>query len=184
MKITPKQLVTCAALLAICLLSTYLKTLSVYITGPIVNACIILATIFCGLLGGILLSIATPVAAYFIASSPITQAVPLIVPMIMLGNCVLAFAVWIFYHKLHFRLHMEAGLIVGSLAKAAFMWLIIVRVILHSSLAIDALGAKYDKLLAVASSAFSVTQLITALIGSALAVILYYPLKAVSGQNE
>lgn len=180
MKITPKQLVTCAALLAICLLSTYLKTLAVYITGPIVNACIILATIFCGLLGGILLSIATPVAAYFIASSPITQAVPLIVPMIMLGNCVLALAVWIFYHKLHFRLHMEAGLIVGSLAKAAFMWLIIVRVILHSSLAIDALGAN----LALARGTFSVPQLITALIGSALAVILYYPLKAVSGQNE
>lgn len=179
MKITTKQLVTTAALLAICLLATYFKTLSAYITGPIVNTCIMVATIFCGLYSGILLSITVPIAAYFIAQSPITQAVPLIVPMIMLGNCVLAVIVWLFYRKFRFPVHMEAGLVIGALLKAAVMWLIIVRIILRSDLAV---GVLKEKQIAMASVAFSTTQLITALIGCAITAILYYPLRAISRQ--
>ena len=45
MKLTTKRLVQTAFLLAICIASQYFKNLSVYITGPIVNTTIIIATL-------------------------------------------------------------------------------------------------------------------------------------------
>ena len=71
MKITTKQLVQTALLLAICIASQYFKNLSVYITGPIVNLTIILAVLSVGLWSGLLLSIIAPVTAFFFTGSPI-----------------------------------------------------------------------------------------------------------------
>ncbi|MFR7962063.1 MAG: hypothetical protein ACLU6P_17555 [Roseburia intestinalis] len=42
MKITTKQITTTAVLLAICIVSQFFKNTSVYITGPIINACLIM----------------------------------------------------------------------------------------------------------------------------------------------
>ena len=44
MKITTKQITTTAVLLAICIVSQFFKNTSVYITGPIINACLIMPT--------------------------------------------------------------------------------------------------------------------------------------------
>ena len=76
MKITTKQLVQTALLLAICIASQYFKNLSVYITGPIVNLTIILAVLSVGLWSGLLLSIIAPVTAFFFTGSPIMAAIP------------------------------------------------------------------------------------------------------------
>ena len=78
MKITTKQLVQTALLLAICIASQYFKNLSVYITGPIVNLTIILAVLSVGLWSGLLLSIIAPVTAFFFTGSPILAAIPLL----------------------------------------------------------------------------------------------------------
>ena len=43
MKITTKQITTTAILLARCIASQFLRNVSVYMTGPIINACLILA---------------------------------------------------------------------------------------------------------------------------------------------
>ena len=45
MKITTKQITTTAVLLAICIVSQFFKNTSVYITGPIINACLIIAAL-------------------------------------------------------------------------------------------------------------------------------------------
>ena len=94
-----KQITTTAILLAICIISQVFKNLSIFITGPIINTCIVLAVLLVGLPCGLILSVITPVTAYFIAASPVMNAVPLIIPFIMLGNCVLAVAVSLLLKK-------------------------------------------------------------------------------------
>ena len=45
MKIKTKQITVTAIMLAICLVSQFFKNLSVYITGPIINAALILTVL-------------------------------------------------------------------------------------------------------------------------------------------
>ena len=76
MKITTKQITTTAVLLAICIVSQFFKNTSVYITGPVINACLILAVLSMGIPCGIILSVITPVTSFFITGSPIIGAIP------------------------------------------------------------------------------------------------------------
>lgn len=181
MKITTKQLVQTALLLAICIVSQYFKNISVYITGPIVNLTIILAVLSAGLWSGILLSIIAPVTAFFFTGSPIMAAIPLMFPAVMAGNAVLAVTVWYFQNKCSFKGNLPAGLITGSILKAAFMGIVIVLILLP--LFGENIAAKLPKpealptVLATAKVTFSITQLTTALIGSALAYAIWLPLK-------
>ena len=181
MKITTKQLVQTALLLTICIVSQYFKNLSVYITGPIVNLTIILAVLSVGLWSGLLLSIIAPVTAFFFTGSPIMAAIPLMFPAVMAGNAVLAITVWYFQEKTSFKWRLPAGLIAGSVLKAIFMGVVIVLIILP--IFGDNLALKLPKpealpmVLATAKVTFSITQLTTALIGSALAYVIWMPLK-------
>lgn len=181
MKITTKQLVQTALLLAICIASQYFKNLSVYITGPIVNLTIILAVLSVGLWSGLLLSIIAPVTAFFFTGSPIMAAIPLMFPAVMAGNAVLAVTVWYFQKKTSFKWRLPAGLIAGSVLKAVFMGIVIVLIILP--IFGDNIASKLPKpealpmVLATAKVTFSVTQLTTALIGSAVAYVIWMPLK-------
>ena len=181
MKITTKQLVQTALLLAICIASQYFKNLSVYITGPIVNLTIILAVLSVGLWSGLLLSIIAPVTAFFFTGSPIMAAIPLMFPAVMAGNAVLAVTVWYFQKKTSFKWRLPAGLIAGSVLKAVFMGIVIVLIILP--IFGDNIASKLPKpealpmVLATAKVTFSVTQLTTALIGSVLAYLIWIPLK-------
>ena len=181
MKITTKQLVQTALLLAICIASQYFKNLSVYITGPIVNLTIILAVLSVGLWSGLLLSIIAPVTAFFFTGSPIMSAIPLMFPAVMAGNAVLAVTVWYFQKKTSFKWRLPAGLIASSVLKAVFMGIVIVLIILP--IFGDNIASKLPKpealpmVLATAKVTFSVTQLTTALIGSALAYVIWMPLK-------
>ena len=181
MKITTKQLVQTALLLAICIASQYFKNLSVYITGPIVNLTIILAALSVGLWSGLLLSIIAPVTAFFFTGSPIMAAIPLMFPAVMAGNAVLAVTVWYFQKKTSFKWRLPAGLIAGSVLKAVFMGIVIVLIILP--IFGDNIASKLPKpealpmVLATAKVTFSVTQLTTALIGSVLAYLIWMPLK-------
>ena len=55
MKIKTKQITVTAIMLAICLVSQFFKNLSVYITGPIINAALILTVLYAGMACGIIL---------------------------------------------------------------------------------------------------------------------------------
>lgn len=187
MKLTTKGLVQTGLLLAICIASQFFKNLSVYLTGPIVNATIILAVLAVGLWSGLLISIIAPVTAFFISGSPIMAAIPLMFPAVMGGNIVLAVCVWFFYSKKgilgkgHTTQKLIAGLAVGSMLKAAFMGIVIVLVLLPAFG--NDIAAKLPKpealpgVLAAARITFSITQLITALTGSVLSYLIWIPLK-------
>ena len=86
-----KKLAQTALLLTICLLSQYFKNLSVYITGPVINACLILCVLTAGLAWASILCVVTPITAFFIAGSPIMAGIPLMFPAIMAGNFILVF---------------------------------------------------------------------------------------------
>ncbi|MDE7445200.1 MAG: ECF transporter S component [Lachnospiraceae bacterium] len=181
MKLSTRQLVQTALLLAICIASQFFKNFSVYITGPIVNTTIIIAVLAVGLWSGLLISIIAPITAFFISGSPIMAAIPLMFPAVILGNVILAVCVWYCQNKLRFKWKLPAGLVVGSVFKAAFMGIIIVLILLPtfgSNIASrlpkpEALPA----VLATAKVTFSITQLITALTGSILAYIIWLPLQ-------
>ena len=134
MKIKTKQITVTAIMLAICLVSQFFKNLSVYITGPIINAALILTVLYAGMACGIILSIITPVTSFFITGSPVMAAIPAMFPCIMIGNIILVVCV----------------------------------------------PAPMHKMLPVLQLQFSVTQLITAVIGGVYAVIIAAVLKKTS----
>ena len=192
MKFTTRGLVQTGLLLAVCIASQVFKNLSVYLTGPIVNTTIILAVLAVGLWSGILIGVIAPVSAFFISGSPIMAAIPLMFPVIMGGNIILAVCVQFFYSKKSVSgknntskgcasQRLITGLILGSVLKAAFMGAVIVLILLPSfGSNIAARLPKPEALpgvLATARITFSLTQLITALTGSLLAYLVWIPLK-------
>ena len=108
-------------------------------------------------------------------------AIPLMFPAVMAGNAVLAITVWYFQEKTSFKWRLPAGLVAGSVLKAIFMGVVIVLIILP--IFGDNIASKLPKpealpmVLATAKVTFSITQLTTALIGSALAYVIWMPLK-------
>ena len=179
MKITAKQITITAVLLAISIVSQFFKNTSVYITGPIINACLILAVMSAGIVCGIILSIITPVTAFFITGSPIMQAIPAIIPCVMAGNIILVLGVGLIIKKMKGNGGMIAGMAAGSVLKALFMGIIISLILIPNLLPV-----KMEKMMGVFQTTFSITQLITAVIGSVYAFILWIPLKKVLDQQD
>ncbi len=180
-KITTKQITATALLLALCIISQYFKNLSVYITGPIVNAILIIATIGIGLGSGILISIVSPITAFFLTGSPLMAGIPLLFPTIMLGNSILVICIHSFYKKQSFPHRLPVGMLIGSVLKATFMGIVIVYVLfpLFGGNVSSYLPKPemLPKVLAAAKVTFSLTQLVTALLGSFLAYLIWIPLK-------
>ena len=252
MKINIRILCRTALLLALCIASQFLKNTSVYITGTIINAILIVSVLSCGLLGGTIISVITPLTSWWITGSPLISAIPLLLPCIMLGNLMIVFSVWFFSRWLgkrvptaeriqtsdsRFRLVLTvclvaavlwagasiaflsalsavlqldktspliwmslissigvflffvllwmlccrfpktwlliAGCVVGSVVKAAVMWLLIVKAVLPAFFPASGLP---ETMLSVASVQFSVTQLVTALLASVIVVLIWAPL--------
>ncbi len=176
-KFGAKQIALTGVLLAICIVSQVFKNLSIFITGPVINACIILAALMINLPCSIILSIITPVTAFFIAGSPVMSAVPGIIPLIMLGNVVLSVSVHFLMKKKVISGGRAGGGIknygmgvVCSALKAAVMGLTISLWLLPTF--IPAQSPLREKL-PVFQMTFSLFQFITALIGFVYAFIIW-----------
>lgn len=156
-----------AILLALAVASQFLKNLSVYITGPIVNCILIICVLYCGLGNAAILCVVLPLTSWLITGSPIMSAMPVIIPCIMAGNFVLLFFVWLFEKRGDSDKNLIAGMAAGCVGKALLMWLTI------SCLVLSLLGPDSGlpaPALAAAKFTFSVTQLTTAAIGCAAAL--------------
>lgn len=172
MKLTTKQIAMTAALLAICIVSQFFKNTSVFITGPIINACIILAGLSAGLCCGIILSVITPITSFIISGSPIMSAIPAIIPCVMIGNALIVICVCLLKNKIKGNWGLPVSMITGCIAKALFMG-IAISLILIPMLLPEQMQPKMSTF----QSTFSVVQLITAAIGSVYAYIIWIPLK-------
>lgn len=167
-----KSLAFAAILLAVCICSQFFKNLSVYITGPIINACLILCTMISGLWYGIALSIITPITSFIITGSPIMAAIPLIMPFVMVGNAILVIAVHVLKNVPNRKVGFPLSMAVGSIVKGAFMGASIALIIIPAFLPEKMMAMK-----TVFQTTFSITQFVTALIGSVLAYLVAIPLK-------
>ncbi|MCR5594917.1 MAG: ECF transporter S component [Lachnospiraceae bacterium] len=182
-----KQIAVTAILLAICIVSQFLKNLSVYITGPIINLCLILAVMLAGRMWAIILAVITPLTAYLIAASPVMTAVPGIIPLIMLGNIVLVLLAAFFFkpaisdRRPLFSPRSIVAAIICCVGKALVMGLTISLWLLPTFIPAESpLRGK----MSVFQMTFSVTQLITAAIGFVYFFIIWKPLKkALSSDN-
>lgn len=177
-----KQLAITAIMLAICVASQFLKNLSVYITGPIVNLCLILAVMTAGLIWGIILAVITPVTAFIIAASPVMSAVPGIIPLIMLGNISLVVAVHFLFKptvtggKPFISVRSVIMAILPCVIKGCIMGLTIGLWLLPTFIPMTSpLRAK----LPVFQTMFSITQFVTALIGFVYFFIIWKPVDKV-----
>ena len=180
-KFGTRQIAMTAALLSICIISQVFKNLSIFITGPIVNTCIVLAVLTVNLPCGIILSIITPITAYIIAMSPVMMAVPAIVVFIMLGNIVLAVTVGLFFKKPFvesgsnvFRISNMTRAIICALAKGIFMGVTISMWLLPTFIPAD---SPLRNKLPVFQKTFSVFQFLTACIGFFYVFVVYTVLK-------
>ena len=167
--------------MAICIVSQVFKNLSVFITGPIVNTCIVLAVLTVNLPCGIILGIITPITAYIIAMSPVMMAVPAVIIFIMLGNIVLAVSVEFFFKKSFvgsgnnvFRISNMARAILCSLAKGVFMGVTISMWLLPTFIPQN---SPLRNKMPVFQKTFSVVQFLTACIGFAYVFFVYTVLK-------
>ena len=174
------QMAATAILLAICVASQCFKNVSVYITGPLVNLCIIVAAMTVGLWWGLVLAALTPVTAFLIAPSPVMQAVPMVIPMIMLGNAILLFTTYRFFRPAfceageHVNVKSAVTAVLCCIAKAAFMGLTISLWLLPS---FSPEASPLCEKMPVFQTMFSVTQLITAIIGFVYFFIIWKPVK-------
>ena len=161
-----KQLTTTGLLLALCItIQTFKGTspFAPYITGSAVNCILLIATLYCGVWSGTFIAILTPIVAYFIGATPIVNAIPLMMPVIMLGNECLVLSVGLLPKK-----KLILGLIIGCITKTAFLWLTVWFAVL------PIFGANISETMANnAKSMFSVLQLVAACIGSCLAWVIY-----------
>ncbi|MDD6339657.1 MAG: ECF transporter S component [Butyrivibrio sp.] len=173
-KVLTTRIAVTAMMLALCIVSQIFKNLSVYITGPIINACLIITTLLGGGVCGSILAVITPVTAYFISGSPIISVIPAIMPCIMGGNLILVWATAVFFGKIRKNYGVIIGITVGSVLKALFMGGVISLILIPNLLPAKMLPKK-----AVFQFTFSGVQLITAAIGSFFAFNIWLVVKKV-----
>lgn len=162
-RISTKQLTATALLLALCIVFQSMKGLSIYLTGSAVNCILVIATLYCGLFSSTCIAILTPVVAYFIGATPIVNMIPLMMVVIMIGNELLVLGVWLLHKK-----RLEVGMLLGCVLKALFLWLAVWFAVL------PIFGTNLpEPMVMTVKTTFSITQFITACIGSVIAWVIY-----------
>lgn len=148
------------------------------ITGSIVNLLLVTSVMTCGLSSGLTVAVVSPVVAKFLGVGPLWA----LIPFIAAGNIVLV----LLWHFIGNR-SMNGGkyptyiiaLIAAAVAKFLVLYIGIVQIAVPVFLGLPEPQA------AVISNMFTIPQLITALVGGALAVVLFPRLKkAIAGGQE
>lgn len=155
-----------AVLLALLItLQAVTKPAGQFVTGSCVNLILGIAALFSGVWCGAAVALLSPLFAFLLGIGP---AFPQLVPMIAAGN--LVFVLLLGLPKQRGSWQRWVFMLVGAAAKFLTLYLLIVR------LALPLLGLP-EKQTAVLTASFAWPQLITALIGGALAVTLLPVLK-------
>ncbi|MBQ7920208.1 MAG: ECF transporter S component [Lachnospiraceae bacterium] len=165
MKISTNKIALTAVLLALAIASQFLKNMSVYVTGSIINLILVMAVLFVGVGCASIIAIVTPITSFIITGSPIMAAMPLVIPAVMIGNEVLVLVVGLLK-----KMPLPVKVVAAAVVKAAVMGLLISLIIIP---VFGPASGLPEKALTAAKVTFSLTQLITALIGGALACIIF-----------
>ncbi len=165
MKISTKKIALTSVLLALAIASQFMKTMSVYFTGSIINLILFMAVLFTGVGCASVIALVTPLTSFLITGSPIMAAMPLVLPAVMLGNEVLVLVVGSLKKR-----PLPLRVVCACVVKTAVMGLLISLIIIP---VFGPASSLPEKALAAAKVTFSLTQLITALIGGVIACIIF-----------
>ena len=142
------------------------RSMGQYVTGSLVNLILIASGLMCGLWGGLAVAVLSPICAFFI------PAFPQVVPAVALGNAVLVLLWVLIAGAKNAPIARQAiALVVAAVAKFLTLYLVIVKWLVPMVLTLN------EKQMAVLSASFSFPQLITAVIGGVLAMLLVPPLR-------
>lgn len=167
-----QMLTRTALLLALCLVVQQFKSISQFITGPLVNLILLVAALAVGLYSGLAIAVLSPILAFLISPSPLMQAMPQLIALVALGNASIVVCAWALRHNKMFYL----GLAAGALAKTAVLALGLRYVL------VPLFGAALKPQMVTAATAmFGVNQLITAAIAGAIACVVWPLLKRSQG---
>lgn len=145
-----------------------------FVTGSVVNLILLVSAFMIGIYGGLTIAILSPMLAFLAGIGP---AFIQIIPFIAVGNAIFVAIAWLIGKKsIHAFNGKNAslstvGLIAASVSKFLFLWLGLVVI------ALPLIPGIKEKQIAVISASFSWPQLVTALIGSILAMIIVPQLK-------
>lgn len=136
-----------------------------YITGSLVNCVLAVAALIGGLWSGIVVALISPFCAYLLGIGP---ALIQIVPCIAFGNSVYVVVLWLLCGRKSLTLWNKIAGVAGAAAvKFLTLYIAVVKVLIP--VMGDALKApQVQKFTAM----FSLPQLVTALIGGSLAMLL------------
>ena len=155
------------------------RSLSQFITGSLVNLILLVSLFVIGIASGITVAVLSPVLAFTVGMGPMFVQ---IVPFVAAGNAVFVIAAYftrnyIARKTLKDTFFTALGLITAGAAKTLFLWAGLVKI------ALPLIPGIKEKQITVISAAFSWPQMVTALIGGALAMIIT-PLLKLAVQNR
>ena len=164
-----------AVLLALLIvLQSITKPLGQLVTGSCVNGVLAIAALFVGLSSGVTIALISPVMAYLLGIAPQI----LTVPAIMVGNAVFVVLLKLIAGSCANKGKMIAAWLAAAVAKFAALYLIVVKIICGvAAPALLAAGTLKEPMLKALPATFSYPQLITALIGGAVALLIVPVLK-------
>ncbi len=165
---------TAAMLALLVVLQWVTKPLGQFVTGSCVNAVLAVTVLMVGMSSGVTVALLSPVFAYLLGIAPNLATVP----AIMVGNTVLVVVLRLIWGSGALVWRRVAAWLCAAVAKFAVLYVLVVLVI--CGLASDALlaqGILKAPMLTSLPATFSWPQLVTALIGGGLAVILVPILK-------
>ncbi len=131
-----------------------------FIVGPLVNMCLLIATMTAGISGGITIAILSPFTSLINNNAPIAAALLPFAPIIALANIVFVFIFYILYNK-----NKYAGLAAAAVLKFGVLFMGI-RLFLNLF--------DFPKFTKKLLELFSWPQLLTALIGGIVAIPVIY----------
>lgn len=146
------------------------------ITGSAVNLMLIVSVMTCGLSCGFSIAVISPIVAKFFGIGPLWS----IIPFIAAGNIVLVL-LWHFIGNRNIDRRYTAyiaALITAAIAKFLVLYVGIVKIAVPMFLGLP------EKQAAVISNVFSIPQLITALLGGILAIVVFPTLKKAIGERR
>ena len=140
------------------------RALGQIVTGSCVNFVLAVCALTCGVWSASIVAVISPFCAFLLGiGTPIIR----LVPFIGLGNFVYVFLICLLEGRIKLgRASRAAVILIAAVAKFATLFVSITKIILP-------LMALPEAKTAVLSASFTWPQLITALIGGALAVIVY-----------
>lgn len=145
------------------------RSIGQYVTGSLVNLILIASGLMCGLWGGLARRGSFSHLCLLHRHRP---AFPQVVPAVALGNAVLVLLWVLIAGAKNAPIARQAiALVVAAVAKFLTLYLVIVKWLVPMVLTLN------EKQTAVLSASFSFPQLITAVIGGVLAMLLVPPLR-------